>query len=48
MRGKIIEFKYNRKKKYGYILYDYGEWYHVKGFKPYTEYKVLKKDIIGG
>lgn len=45
--GDLIKFKdKNNKQKYGVILYDYKDFFHVRGFKPNKQYKLNKKDII--
>lgn len=45
--GDIIKFyDSKRKEKIGYIIYIYGDYYHVMGFRPRKQYYINKKDII--
>lgn len=48
--GDMVLFIDGKKKKYGYVLCEYGFGYIVKGIKPNKQYLVDKKDLkrIGG
>lgn len=48
--GDMVLFIDSKKKRYGYILCEYGIGYLVKGIKPKKQYLVDKKDLkrIGG
>lgn len=48
--GDMALFIDGKKKKYGYVLCEYGSGYIVKGIKPNKQYLVDKKDLkrIGG
>lgn len=44
--GDIVKFKYKESEKYGYIIFMFNDFIHIKSMSGKYQYYVSKKDII--